>query len=69
MSEIRRTFFADSVSSANVQLRRDPKTDPAPDASPGLEILQANLVMAGDADTAFWQATCLRYEVIIRRLT
>lgn len=67
--EIRRVFFADTVSSTTVQLRRHLQIGQNPDARPGQEILQANLVLEGTAEADFWAANCTKYEVIIRRLT
>ena len=69
MSIIRRTFFADTVSSTTVQLRRDIQSNPMPSVDSGLEVLQVNLVLAGTANAGFWAANCTEYEVIIRRVT
>ena len=72
MSEIRRIFFADSVSSTAVQLRRQPGAA-INDAFPGLNIHKIDMITgagaAANADTEFFAANCTRYEVIIRRLT
>jgi hypothetical protein len=73
--EIRRKFFADSVSTTAVQLRRLPGAggEPLPSSDPGSALHQVNITTGNDAaanaDTAFWVANCTVYEVIIRRLT
>ena len=65
--EISRTFFADTVSSTTVQLRRHLQRGQMPDANVGRQLHQANLVLEGTADAHFWAANCTTYEVIIRR--
>ena len=73
MSETSRKFFIDSVSGTTVQLRPVPGQDAHPGTEPGIALHQVNLVTgvtaAANADTAFWQTNCHRYEVIIRRTT
>ena len=69
--EIRRKFFADSVSSTTVQLVRS--GEPSPSSDPGISLHRITVVTgnaaAANADTAFWVANCTFYEVIIRRLS
>jgi hypothetical protein len=71
--EIRRIMFATSVSSATVQLSRAPGLTPQPDSDPGTALHQVTITTGNNAsataNTAYWQANCAKYEVIIRRLT
>ena len=72
MSRLVRDFFADSVSSTAVQLRRVPG-GAINDAFPGLNIHKIEMITgagaAANADTEFFVANCTRYRVTIERLT
>ena len=71
--ETRRVMFANLVSGSTVELRRHAQFAAMPEAQPTVDLHQVNLVIGNNAtataDATFFATGCIKYEVIIRRLT